>query len=141
MRNGNGDVVLSLLRPRCVGSVLHHLIPLCMLQMNEVCISFAVGIQKDEKVWSYRPAPTLVYSWMLKHCCHLLALQDKQMAEMLTEFTMGVDIYLQNLRDVNKSDAKMRMVSRNEFDGVYWDLSVILMGHVVLFLFKFEPVK
>ena len=109
-----------LLCPRCVGSVLCHLIPLCMLQMNEACIVFAVGIQKDEKVWGYRPAPTIVYSWMLKHCRHLLALQDKQMAEMLTEFTMGVDIYLQNLRDVNKSDAKMRMVSGNEFGGVCW---------------------
>ena len=38
MRNRNGDVVLSQLRPRCVGSVLRHLIPLCMLQVNEACI-------------------------------------------------------------------------------------------------------
>ena len=59
------------------------------------------------------------------------------MEDMLVEFTMGVDIYLQNLRDVNKSDAKMRMVSGDESLVMYVGFEYHVQG---TFFLKFGPV-
>ena len=96
--------------------------------------------QTDEVVWTYRPAPSIVYDWMHKHCRHLLDLREKQMQEMLIEFTMGVDIYLQNLRDISKSEASIRMVSWEEFWGGenMQGCNVILIGHVWASRLSFE---
>ncbi|XP_070196997.1 streptococcal hemagglutinin-like [Littorina saxatilis] len=86
--------------------------------------------EKDEEVYALRPEPSLVYQWMHQRCHFLLALRDREMDEILLEFTMGVDHYLQSVRDASKSDAKMRQASQHllprEFNGLEVELNAVL---------------
>jgi hypothetical protein len=64
----------------------------------------------DEEVWSYRPAPTIVYNWLLNHCEFLVDLRHKLDRDLKFAFRMGCDIFLGNCRDVPALEAASRRV-------------------------------
>ncbi|XP_076446034.1 uncharacterized protein LOC143283688 [Babylonia areolata] len=82
--------------------------------------------QKDEEVWTLRPAPSIVYEWMHRHCRYLLALRDRQMELMLMEFTLGVDIHLKNLRDAYASDVEARIAMQHLLPTEYTGLPLLV---------------
>ncbi|KAL8603181.1 hypothetical protein ACOMHN_032627 [Nucella lapillus] len=86
--------------------------------------------QKDEEVWNLRPAPSIVYDWMLRHCRHLLALRSNQMVVILMEFNLGVDIYLKSLRQVYSSEAEGRRSSQHLLPMEYVDLPLVLKARL-----------
>lgn len=57
-----------------------------------------------------RPVPANVSDAAKKHVCHLLTLRLVLMEEMMTEFIIGVEVFLGNVRDASESEARILQV-------------------------------
>ena len=75
-----------------------------------VCLILCVWFQEDQAIWCERPAPEHVMDAAMKHVEHLLDLRLILMEKMMAEFTVGVDIYLAQVKDVSDAEAKKALV-------------------------------
>ncbi|PVD34404.1 hypothetical protein C0Q70_05676 [Pomacea canaliculata] len=79
--------------------------------------------EEDEKVWMLRPVPANVSDAAKKHVCHLLTLRLVLMEEMMTEFIIGVEVFLGNVRDASESEARILQQARHRLPAQFSHLS------------------
>ncbi|XP_041357556.1 uncharacterized protein LOC121374519 [Gigantopelta aegis] len=82
--------------------------------------------KEDQEIWCKRPAPGFVMEAAVKHVEHLLDLRLILMEKMMAEFTVGVDIYLAQVKDVSDAEAKKALSSSHLLPFAFQHLSQFL---------------
>ncbi|KAK3099419.1 hypothetical protein FSP39_004072 [Pinctada imbricata] len=116
--------------PRYVQGLPHCLVDHLNLEPEEVhAMKVRDGFQEeDQEVWAKRPASRDILMAAMKNVMHLRKLRYVLEEKMMAEFVAGVDIYLSQVKNASKQDAKKAQISNHKLPLAFQELPS-MMSH------------